>query len=110
MRGGFDSLCPHQSHLAAPADPSTLYPMKSFRLWFSLACLSVLAASYSWAEEPTKPADQPKEQPACTCCCCKAKAAGTTCTEHQGCCCQKQKACDQAAKPDQAKPAEPKAN
>jgi hypothetical protein len=92
------------------ADSSIPHSMKSFRLLFSLACISVLAASYSWAEEPAKSADQPKEQPACACCCCKAKAAGMTCNDHKDCCCQKPKTCDQAAKPDQAKPAEPKAN
>jgi len=81
--------------------------MKSLRLLFVLACVSVLSASYSWAEEQAKPADQPKEKPACTCCCCKAKAEGTTCTEHKDCCCQKEKACDHGAKPDAAKPAEP---
>lgn len=76
--------------------------MKSLRLLFALACLSVLAASHSWAEEQAKPADQPKEKPACTCGCCQAG------TEHKECCCAKDCACHQAAKPETAKPTEPK--
>ena len=84
--------------------------MKSLRLLFAAAAISVLAISFARAGDEAKPAEQPKDKPACTCCCCKAKAEGQTCTEHKECCCQKQKTCDQAPKPEQAKPAEPKAN
>ena len=84
--------------------------MKSFRLLFALACMSVLAAAYSRAEEQAKPADQPKEKPACTCCCCAAKAQGQACAEHKDCCCQKEKTCPNAPKPEAAKPEQPKAN
>ncbi len=84
------------------------YLMKHLRLMIAAACVSVLAASYSWAEEQAKPADQPAEKPACKCCCCQAKAQGQTCAQHKdGACCEKPKACDQAEKPCQEKPAEP---
>ncbi len=86
--------------------------MKSLRLLFALACVSLFAASFSWADD--KPAtEQPKDKPACACCCCKAKAEGKTCSDHEKCCCPKDKCPKSDAgcqKQDQPKADAPKAN
>ncbi len=73
MRGGFDSLRPHQFNLKVSIS------MKSYKTLLVLAAL--VSASFAFAEETKKetPAEPHKSK-----CCVKAATAGETC-KHECC-------------------------
>jgi hypothetical protein len=111
MRGGFDSLRPHQffGRLWLKYQPSS--PMKSTRFLLALAFASFLASiAVQAAEDKAKSEDKtctcPKDKDGKECgkdkpCCCEAKKAEKGCAMDDKACAKDDKSC---AKHDEKKP------